>query len=394
MALDNLDKVGDFMPHRAAAGGGGGSVNSVTAGDATITIGGTASDPTVAVTAGTFAAQSTTMTAGNGLTGGGSLAANRTFDVGAGTGISVAADSVAVDQTFSPAWTGVHTWSNTSTPIKSTITDGAAAAHLEGGRLAHTTSTTATAGIGVYLSFGVESGGGTEREAGRVGAILRTVTDAAEQGTLLFQNMQAGTVANAGHFQGTSFFAANAIGIGTVNATGVSTTIMQITTVSSMMQYSQNVATTGGHAFTGTVNTSGARQFFTITPSANTGSTASTEINKFAYNTYTQSWATGALTTQREFCIFAPTYAFTGASTITTAATVYIDGPPIAGTNATITTGHPLWIDSGTPRIDSTSANGTVATVLGSLGPAGSNTTVQEWLTININGTVRYIPCF
>jgi hypothetical protein len=39
----------------------------------------------------------TTFTAGNGLTGGGTLAADRTFNVGAGDGISVAADSVAVN---------------------------------------------------------------------------------------------------------------------------------------------------------------------------------------------------------------------------------------------------------------------------------------------------------
>jgi hypothetical protein len=38
-----------------------------------------------------------TLTAGNGLTGGGDLSANRTFDVGAGTGISVATDSVGLD---------------------------------------------------------------------------------------------------------------------------------------------------------------------------------------------------------------------------------------------------------------------------------------------------------
>lgn len=40
-----------------------------------------------------------TLTAGNGLTGGGTIAASRTFDVGAGTGISVAADSVGLDTT-------------------------------------------------------------------------------------------------------------------------------------------------------------------------------------------------------------------------------------------------------------------------------------------------------
>lgn len=40
-------------------------------------------------------------------------------------------------------------------------------------------------------------------------------------------------------------------------------------------------------------------------------------------------------------------------------------------------------------------ANSTTATVLGSLGPAGANTTVQKWLTIKDDGgTTRYIPCF
>ncbi len=43
--------------------------------------------------------ESRTLTAGDGLTGGGDLSANRTFTVGAGTGISVAADAVALDTT-------------------------------------------------------------------------------------------------------------------------------------------------------------------------------------------------------------------------------------------------------------------------------------------------------
>lgn len=41
------------------------------------------------------------------------------------------------------------------------------------------------------------------------------------------------------------------------------------------------------------------------------------------------------------------------------------------------------------------SANAAVATSLTGVGPVGSNTTVQEWLTIkNPSGTTRYIPCF
>lgn len=44
----------------------------------------------------------------------------------------------------------------------------------------------------------------------------------------------------------------------------------------------------------------------------------------------------------------------------------------------------------------SRAANGTVATVLGSLGPTGAATTVQEWLTVQSNGGAnqRWIPMF
>lgn len=92
----------------------------------------------------------------------------------------------------------------------------------------------------------------------------------------------------------------------------------------------------------------------------------------------------------------APSITAASALTVSVASTVYISGPP-TGTGAgpaTLTKAYPLWVDSGTPRLDSTTANGLVATVLGSLGPTGANTTVQEWLTIDINGTTRYIPCF
>jgi len=40
-------------------------------------------------------------------------------------------------------------------------------------------------------------------------------------------------------------------------------------------------------------------------------------------------------------------------------------------------------------------ANGAVATTMTSLGPVGSHTTIQEWLTItDAAGVVRYIPCY
>lgn len=51
---------------------------------------------TIATSIGTKANSSVTITAGNGLTGGGNLTANRTIAVGAGAGISVTADAVAL----------------------------------------------------------------------------------------------------------------------------------------------------------------------------------------------------------------------------------------------------------------------------------------------------------
>ncbi len=42
-----------------------------------------------------------------------------------------------------------------------------------------------------------------------------------------------------------------------------------------------------------------------------------------------------------------------------------------------------------------TVANGSVATTVTSLGPTGSHTTIQEWLTfLNSAGTQRWIPCY
>ena len=93
--------------------------------------------------------------------------------------------------------------------------------------------------------------------------------------------------------------------------------------------------------------TTGTVKALIVAGASHTGQTASTEINNVAFNTYTRTWATGAITTQRENVFFAPTYAFASASTITTAATVAISGSPIAGSNATLTRSFALWVQGG-----------------------------------------------
>lgn len=108
----------------------------------------------------------------------------------------------------------------------------------------------------------------------------------------------------------------------------------------------------GANIFTPTVRSSGSASYFTINTPADTGMTASTESIGFKTVTGSRQWATGALTTQREFLFAAPTYRFVGASTLTNAATVAISGAPIGGTNATITNPFSLWVQGGNARFD------------------------------------------
>lgn len=52
--------------------------------------------------------EATQIIAGSGLTGGGTLAADRTLNVGAGDGITVNADDIEIDVSFDFQWTGNH----------------------------------------------------------------------------------------------------------------------------------------------------------------------------------------------------------------------------------------------------------------------------------------------
>jgi len=114
------------------------------------------------------------------------------------------------------------------------------------------------------------------------------------------------------------------------------------------------------------VSTSGSPTLFTVTGAAHTTLTASTEATDVNFNlARTVQFATGALTTQRAFRIQAPTYAFAGASTITTASTLSISGPPIAGTNATITNAYALNVESGETRLGGTLTHAAYSANLG-----------------------------
>lgn len=74
------------------------------------------------------ASTSTSLTAGAGLTGGGDLSAGRTFAVGAGTGITVNADDVAIDTSVVPRLATANTWTASQNVAAYGVTDAATVA--------------------------------------------------------------------------------------------------------------------------------------------------------------------------------------------------------------------------------------------------------------------------
>jgi len=93
---------------------------------------------------------------------------------------------------------------------------------------------------------------------------------------------------------------------------------------------------------------SGTPSALTITDGAHLSMVASTEATSINLNlSSTKQFATGTIATQRAMRVQAPTYSFVAASTITTASTLSISGPPVAGTNATITNAYALNVEAG-----------------------------------------------
>jgi hypothetical protein len=100
---------------------------------------------------------------------------------------------------------------------------------------------------------------------------------------------------------------------------------------------------------TQTLAGSGTTKFLTLTAAAHTGQTASTELTDLDFDLKAiNTFSAGALTLNRSVLIQPRTLAFSSASTVTDAYTLYVgtaantSGAPIAGTNATITNAYAL----------------------------------------------------
>ena len=148
----------------------------------------------------------------------------------------------------------------------------------------------------------------------------------------------------------------------TITAQGAATSPLRIVgTTSQTADLFQVFSTSAGTAL-GSVGAFGGATFTSLATSATTPATAlvvtgaahtalntATEYSDVYFNLgQTKTFATGGITTLRTFRVAPATYAFSGASTVTNAATFQIDGAPTAGTNATLTEAAALRILTGT----------------------------------------------
>lgn len=105
-----------------------------------------------------------------------------------------------------------------------------------------------------------------------------------------------------------------------------------------------------------TVLTSTAAIGLSVTTGAKAGTPGATgSIANFTAHTFTDSATAGSGTATKYtgHSVAAPTLAASNTSVTTTdAATQYISGPPVAGTNQTITNALALWVDDGASRFD------------------------------------------
>jgi len=171
----------------------------------------------------------------------------------------------------------------------------------------------------------------------------------------------------------------------TITAQGAATSPLRLVGATSQTADLFQIYSTSAGTVLGSVGAFGGATFTSLATSATTPATAllvtgaahtalntATEYSDVYFNFgQTKTFATGAIATLRTFRIAPATYAFSGASTVTNAATFQIDGAPTAGTNATLTEAAALRILTGT-------ASGKGLVIRGSSSQTGNYIDVQN----------------
>lgn len=99
--------------------------------------------------------------------------------------------------------------------------------------------------------------------------------------------------------------------------------------------------------------------------------------------TYTDTSSSGTVTNVTVHAFATPTLAASSSTTFTHAPTLYVAGPPTAGSNVTLTNAYAFWVDAGNTRLDGMLSVGTGAAPAATI-HAGGNVSAAQWATNGI----------
>jgi hypothetical protein len=269
---------------------------------------------------------------------------------------------------------------------------------------------------------GVDKTGAVLNLAGAGGAVTATVTDAVTNGSSTALSLvhalsagvgatgigvtqrfilpnSLGVAASAGQFtvsytDATSGSEDSALGI-TLQVGGAGTGVLTVTaptagvttlTAAGSATASLNLVGAGGIAIAPTVVTSGSQTAFKVTSAANTTQAAGVNAPAVDLNlAATVQFATGAMAALTAIRVSAPTYTFVGASTVTNAATLYIDAAPSVTAPSTATNSYAILVAAGNVRFGDNIITGGNLSFAGAA-PSISATAANEGVALVPNG--------
>ena len=149
---------------------------------------------------------------------------------------------------------------------------------------------------------------------------------------------------------------------------------------------SLNLVGAGGIAIAPTVVTSGSQTAFKVTSAANTTQAAGVNAPAVDLNlAATVQFATGAMAALTAIRVQAPTYTFVGASTVTNAATLYIDAAPSVTAASTATNSYAILVAAGNVRFGDNIITGGNLSFAGAA-PSISATAANQGVALVPNG--------
>ncbi len=293
--------------------------------------------------------------------------------------------------TVSVVLSAAETWSGTNqgtqviiqtTPIGGSVTQAPVATFKSAGitfaagaplTISDTTASTTTAGA---LLIGTGTAATTVTFGGGAGNIGSTLTTGG--------NISCGATvfSTAGRFTNTSTGVSTAAGTGGV----------------AMWRSGGTIGTAGDMVFQSDLGVTNAAFVFRAGPTTPitvaTLSGAAVAGTTPAFATVGLSTITGGVTDGYNASVrLTPTYDAATALTVTRHDYIDLNQPAVTGVGpAAVTDAAVFRFDAAIGTHKALAANASVAVTLTSVGPTGAATTVQGWLKINCNGTLRYIP--